>query len=447
MKAEEEFDDIFRRKIDEARFSIRDSDWENARRLIDRNRTGTVATSSAKMYWLVSGVVALGASTLLYLAVPESGKSTLADEVIQEQENTPEPKTTRDLHQTLVLASTAQTQKTNSLKHETDLSVHPNTPVKPTSLKMGSAFAGKAGHNHANLATNHTAQGPNLNLALSGETAQQGSAFNTQDYPSGMSSESLDAEHSQDKHEILWLPYRSASMLSQFMLPAQPEIGIKTIKGTHNDYYVSRQNKRNYLDVEVGVLYLNGWENKGIESGKGPNLFAGINYGFHVSKNLIASVGVQVYTVRHMNDEFYSVKGKTYGFSSSETQSVISCQSMAFASVPVKLYYKMDDQNLLGLGVNAGYLVSARNNLDTYTLNDGAPTLAQSQNNKQQYENMSSLNLVLSAGLQHEFGSGFSAGIEYNYGLSDLIANSQINNTLQNTSGFRLSLKYKILER
>jgi hypothetical protein len=157
--------------------------------------------------------------------------------------------------------------------------------------------------------------------------------------------------------------------------------------------------------------------------------------------------GIQIYNMSHIDQVFCSTVQKNYGFGSTITQTVMTCQSLLFASVPLKFYYAADQNHLIGLGINAGYLLSAKNTTESFRLSDGVPVDLERKESYGLYQGLSSTNFILTASILKHINSKFSAQLELNYGLSDLFKNTSENNNLQNTSGVRLSLNYRLLNK
>ena len=71
MNPEEEFDDIFKRKTEKAKFSFNEADWEKARKMIDKERIASFNSSSRINYWHISAVVLVSSIAILYFSLPE----------------------------------------------------------------------------------------------------------------------------------------------------------------------------------------------------------------------------------------------------------------------------------------------------------------------------------------------------------------------------------------
>ncbi len=138
-----------------------------------------------------------------------------------------------------------------------------------------------------------------------------------------------------------------------------------------DDYFKNKKTpKTHYMNVELGGNYLLGWNAQNGKDGKGLNWFAGVNYGRYLSRKISISLGLQAYNIAHITQPFYFATSKEYGFGSKNIYTRVTSNQLYYIAVPLKFNYAVNSTNVIGFGVNAGYLVSANNTISKYYLLD-----------------------------------------------------------------------------
>lgn len=433
MSFEEEFDDIVKRKAEEAKFSFRESDWEKARKMIDQERMAAFNSASRVNYWYVSAFVLLSSMAVLYFALPETVQLAQADEVVYTSDAATKGSNAGVAHtrSTLpngvlnpvvskeVIAAKVEVAKTEFAK---------NSGLKsapPSSHNSQSFGAGTIPEMEVNLvpATEEHVSNPE---SFINEGKQEETFVSSNDLQ----------KFSLNKREI---------RLNQIAFDEDLQVRTVFLKRYEEEDYVPKsKSTRHALDVVLGLNYFGGWDNKGSVTAKGLNGYAGVSYMYFLNKKLNLNLGAELYNISNMDQEFYSATSKNYGFGSSQTQTVLTCQSMLFLSFPLRVYYAADDRHLIGVGVHAGTLLMASNAIETSDLSDGVKQNVNTVSSKGVYQGMNTTNILLSASIHKTIGDRIALQLELYYGLSDLFTDTPSNGYQQNSNGIRVGMNYRI---
>jgi hypothetical protein len=437
MNLEEEFDDIFKQKAEEANFNFKESDWEKARKMIDKERMAAFHASSRINYWHVSALVLVISIALIYFALPDSTPIAQVDEVMYLPEERASAAQKTDLQDANKETNFIQNKlQTHSGSHERSTTAIPkNTAARvKQSPKTQTIFES------------------NLHSAAPGTHP----SFNNQSQEEVESNTTSTISESQSREDF-FTPYStseiSAIARKENTIPhvqQQSDLQLKPVllKLYEEDYARKTKPKfvRSYLDASFGLIYSGGWEENGSSTAKGLNGYVGFHYGHFLSKKMSFSIGAELYNLSHMNQEFYSSTYKNYNFGSVQTQTAITCQSMVFVSFPLKVYYSINPKHRIGLGVHAGNLVTSNNTIETSELVDGTKQNITTESSKGVYDGMNTRNMMLSASLQKTIGDRISLQFEVYYGISDLFTNSSSNVNQQNFNSLRIGMNYRLFK-
>ena len=217
-----------------------------------------------------------------------------------------------------------------------------------------------------------------------------------------------------------------------------------------DDYYKNtKAPKKHYLNIEVGANYLLGWDaNKG-KDGQGLNGFAGFNYGRYLSNKISISVGLQAYNIANIQQPFYLVASKEYGFGSKNIYTRVTSNQLYYVALPLKFNYAINTTNSIGFGVNVAYLVGAGNTVSKYYLldNEEKSIGSSTTHNKGIYTGTNMVNMMLSAHYKTQFGKRIGLNLEFNYGVSDIFKNTDAIKTSEKPMGIRLGLSYTLFDK
>lgn len=490
MSFEEEFDRIVRQKAEGAEFPFDEKNWEKASKMLDAERKVVWMGFSAKAYvmillflclgtagyFLVMGSDAKEADTSVALNVKQTISET---SVIRSEENTevakseiaikgPNEKTIQYLsntENTIAEANTKANDKTvlttesaktenkitssdfasSSLKKTAKANTSSNSTEetkrvsKPVIAVLPSQSTGSAN----NSFTEKTTVADNMASAKSGITTNVNDQYNSTKSDFEVN-ERVVSENEQ-------LEIGSLTVLIPKSEPAaEPEIALAAINVLDyfdEDYYTPENYKKHYLDVEAGGAYLLGWKANSETDGRGFNWYAGVNYGFYVTKKASLSVGVQGYNISNIGKPFFNHTKTEYGFTSSSTQTMITAKSLYYVALPLKMAYSINPQSQIGVGCNVGLLVSSRNVMDTYFYQSDVRTDKTSVNTKGFYDGMNTTNIQWSVFYKTKLTNRLHVNAEALYAPSDIYRYTHSSISTANNFGFRLGLQYTLLER
>lgn len=217
-----------------------------------------------------------------------------------------------------------------------------------------------------------------------------------------------------------------------------------------DDYYNNgKKPKKHYFNIEGGANYLLGWAAAKGKDGQGLNWYGGFNYGLYLCRKTSISVGLQAYNISHINQPFYRVSGKEYGFGSTPVYTTVTSNQLYYIALPLKLNYAVNSANTIGFGVNGAYLLSAENTVYNYYFLDNAETSAGpgKVRTKGVYEGTSMANFMLTAHYSTRFGKRIGVNFEVNYGLTDLFKNTSDIKTAEKPLAVRVGLTYTIFDK
>jgi len=435
MNLEEEFDDIFKRKTEEAKFSFRESDWEKARKMIDHERLAAFNSASRVNYWYVSALVLISSVAVIYYALPETPQLAQADEVLYSPE----------INNTAEFAS--GTTETTSEIGTDDLTPKASGPVHYP-LSASKTTNGGLAMKQGPRSIGHSGGGSQTTKDIRHTESFAGNTSNPEEQDATFSEENPESNkvlvksntgsvyHSLNRKEntmVLFDQVKELQLYPVFLKRYEEE-----------DYAPKQKFNRHVLDVVLGLNYFAGWDNNGTVTAKGLNGFAGLSYGYFLTKKLNLSLGAEVYNISNMNQEFYNNTSKNYGFGSTQTQTMLTCQSMLFLSFPLRVYYVADEHHSIGLGLHAGTLLMASNTVETSELSDGVKQNVNTVSSKGVYQGMNTNNILISASLNKTIGDRIGLQLELYYGLSDLFTNTPSNGYQQNANGVRVGMNYRI---
>lgn len=419
MKAEEEFDDIFRKRMEDARFDYRESDWEKVRRRIDEQRLAEYRSPSGIKYWIVSTIALLGSAALIYLSIPETPKGSSPDEVVYE----PEPTGNKTLASLPVQKKSdlARTEPGNQIEilperqtvpeRQSHTETQKKTPEnEPDRQPVQAGLTDPVEETFASTSDEVAVNVPEEESAVL----------------SGINMQSLLPVSGRLKSKPETEPELNSTSL-QF--PAQPDYAIKPMR------------QRQSVNIEFGLLYSGNWSEASFQSGDQFSVYGGLNYVKPFASGWSLSIGAQLYNLKGMDQVFYENSSNAFGFGSTTTQTVLTCHSMMFVSFPLRMLYQPTEDLGLSLGLHAGSLLTASNTEEINSYSDGQLSSYSSRKQNGIYENMSSANFMLSAGVMTSLHERVSLQAELYYGITDLFAEQS--GAVQHSNGLRIGLLYR----
>ncbi|MBS1650990.1 MAG: hypothetical protein JSU07_03180 [Bacteroidetes bacterium] len=410
MSFEDNFDKAVKHKIENAHFEFDESAWAAMSQKIAENSQ----VKSKKLYVLF-GLFALTIASLGIFIFKGITNNT-STHILADKNTSKQTKNTIATANTFTNAkkkyqnSAIQIAKENNNKSQHNLSQSLITNVKNSSLTNAVTPANKA-----NL-TNKAIANKNLNIV--------------NQLPEVMTSinNALNSEN-----------------LFEREINESPIYLFKKRKGDP-DYFVNRHRKHHFLNVEAGTAYLLGWNTLNGKDAAGLNYYAGLNYGFYLSKKLNLSFGVQAYNISNITQPFYTCQNINYSFGSTNNYTSITANQLLFISVPVNINYTYKNRHRFTAGINVATLLLEHNNVKTYTLNDADQRVVSNTYNNGNYNGISNKNIMLNVGYGFQLNKRMMLTAAFNFGLTDMYSNIQYTN-FERVSGARLGLSYTLFDK
>lgn len=476
MSFEEEFDKIIRQKSDEAEFPFNESNWEQARMLIDSDRKQARLLRLKKMTKpAVALVITVISAFTAYYFLNESHTDNVSSVSNEIKPNNTIINTNPSTSNTQITVSKINNEAIRIENQQNDLSTQSNhittANTQPKQTKQG---VSKSGISKADTNFDNTNETENVQTGFENALASlsEGSAeepipsqsdltqivetdhLQTNPSNSGENANEDQSAIASSQEKVSELTSEAAQIDYLNLITLNPQsIGmpIRELEATTNiqtfdkDYF-KLKSKTHFLEAEFGMAYLNGWSTGNGSDGKGFDYYGGLNYGIYFQKKYSISIGLQAYNIAHISDPYYQASHKDYDFGSITVYTVVACNQMYFASLPIRIYYQMNSKNAFGLGINMATLVSSQINSESFYYLDNQKVITSTSSEKGLFKGISNYNCMLTAHYERNLGSRLGVRAEFVYGLNDLFTNSKESNLFQNTVGLRFGIKYKLFD-
>jgi len=496
MSFENEFDKIIKQKSQEHSFPFDEGNWEKAEQMIDTQRKATIVKSSSsllKVFGIIGllGIVSAGA----YLMVSSDDKQ-LAQASEQKVVQNLNAKSQEEQNNNNVVATGSNQQQINKAEDSEKKSnsapedqiaksspaiITPNPQLNALTQTNSKVIAEENDNpEHSDIiekesqtiiASNSTnVDEANNTLAQVPKTENQENTSNSSENNAPLtpafrsdannnlskSSEEItnnknDLDNSKQQFqntsnlEIEWLAQRhlieTETDTNLIVRPLTP------MSVYENSSTKSFKMKTHFLNIGAGLNYSNGWLTQSGSDGRGLNYYAGFNYGFYISKKLILGAGLNYYNIQNIKQSFYTSQKTFYSFSSNNTYTSVTTNNLNYLSIPVKLYFDINQLHVLSIGALPSILVGAKNTVQVYNLIDEQKVNVESTTNKSLYNGVAQKYMQLSLGYRAKLSNRLWIETEALYGLTDLFENNSTNNFAQNPLGLRLGLQFNIFDK
>lgn len=484
MSYEEEFDRIIRQKGDEAKYPFDENNWIRASRMLDAERKAEKLARIKKFFIpsaftlavAVTGVIAFNYFTdapqqQQASVLPETRAESALTTVVQEQITEKEESTTvnAEMKSALALSEENTTSSTSPDAINQRASSKPATlndrvqkststdqiTTHNTSEGLAKTEASSQNNNNASLAdknlpadniVNTTGNKPELpgEIILKNQAAQGGNAGS--DEGANEQLVSANPEYVMQEESIEQLFPRMSYLPYELSNPDAKLTAIQMLQRYNDDYY-SKKRGTQYFNVEAGATYLAGWKSVDAQDAKGFNWYFGFNYDRYLTEKLSVGLGLQSYNIDHISQSFFNSARKNYSFGSTMSYTIITTTDLYYTSVPVRVSWDINSSNRLSLGANFGYLLGAKNIVETYDELDNAKVNYRKIHNTGIYEGVNYTNIMLSAAYRLQMAGRFHVNMELNYGLTDIFGSGLSNKAVQNPVGLRIGLQYTLFEK
>lgn len=202
------------------------------------------------------------------------------------------------------------------------------------------------------------------------------------------------------------------------------------------------------LSIEAGVSYLYGWKNPGKTDANGYNPFVGVNYFQAIVDKLSVSLGIQYTSVGQLSYSSHVTKISSLGLGEDAKVTVFTPTKLHYLVAPLRFHYRLSPQNVVGIGCNMAYLLTAETDVETYNQNISGTDSHSLYKDKGYTQGFRQFDLQLSGFYRRRLTSNLSFNAELFYGLTDVKENAFFHsNVFERNSGLRISLVYNIQKR
>lgn len=195
------------------------------------------------------------------------------------------------------------------------------------------------------------------------------------------------------------------------------------------------------VSMELGTNYLFGWKTHDQREAAGFNPLIGLQYYHEVNKKVALSIGIQYSSISHLSHTSHTSTTTRLKFGEEIDATVISALNIHYLYAPLKINYRFNRNNSIGLGYTLAYLLNAESRVETYSTRlDYASTPVVSKamgytSGFNPYDGQVALSY------RRRIYNQWYVNAEFYYGLFDIKNNAVYRSTkFERTSGFKLSL-------
>ena len=448
MSYEEEFDRIMREKADGLEYQFEEGHWQKARQLITDSRRGRKGLLRSLAFTL--GIIAIGSLGTMMLLTSEAEPLGSRDQYTSGDQFGDHAAGTAALAQKPVAATDeirpAPAEKTGPAGNKAERVIRPrHMAAAATVTQEKQPESTTLSEKNARVAEPSASPGK-MNLSFTGVAAgdQEESAGEDEHQASVSGGPAApDADPA-----FVFLQDKRGTLFYQQLHPDAKLAAVAAVKKKDDDYF-EKNSARNtlFLEAVAGGAFFTGWQASDRYDGRGFNGFAGLNGGLYLGKKWQLSTGIQVFNLGHLDEPFYSVESKSYGFSSVTSSTVISTSQLYYFAMPLKVSRLFESGGRASFGIAGAQLFRSDNEIKANTIRDKAVTSSVVSKNHSLYEGMNQQLLMLTAGYDMKLTPRLSAGVEVVYGLTDLFTANTYLRRSERPVMIRAGIIYSIADR
>ncbi|MDI1356218.1 MAG: hypothetical protein PSX36_14975 [bacterium] len=205
--------------------------------------------------------------------------------------------------------------------------------------------------------------------------------------------------------------------------------------------------KKPTLLVEAGVSYLLGWKTSEHKEASGLNPVLGINYLTSISPLLSLGFGIQYSSVGQLTYNSYTSKVSKLNFGEESDVTVYTPTTLHYLIVPMRLLYKLDQKNSIGLGCNIGYLLTVSGTIEKYSETIQGRSEIQSSKSIGYSQGFKPFDAQLAAFYQRKLYKNYYGKVEFFYGINSVKdATLFQSSSASRNVGFKFTLVYDIFK-
>ena len=209
--------------------------------------------------------------------------------------------------------------------------------------------------------------------------------------------------------------------------------------------YVKR--KKPTIMLEAGASFLFGWETEGNKEAAGINPALGINYLTTVSPVVSLGFGIQYTSVGHLKYNSFTSKISKLNFGEESDVTVYSPKTLHYLMLPLRVNYRLDRKNTIGLGSNIAYLLTVTGEIEEYYQTNGGISDVQSSKSIGYTQGFKPFDLQLAGYYKRNLYKNYYGRVEFFYGLSSVRVLSFFPYSAYSRNlGLKLTLVYDIFK-
>jgi hypothetical protein len=198
----------------------------------------------------------------------------------------------------------------------------------------------------------------------------------------------------------------------------------------------------NYFFLEAGASFMPGFSSRD-NTGKSLNPIAGAGYHIRLKGNFALNGAIHYTYLNHVSDSSKIYNSNNYSFGVENNKTVIGLRRLHYVSVPVTLWWHVDQKNSVFGGFGMNYMFATESEERTYTETYGSIT---DENVKSVFGyglGISKYDAFTTFGYQRNFGANWHAQLSGYYGFIDVKQNSFYpGNFAERNKGLRFMIQY-----
>lgn len=483
------FDDLVKKKLDGMDFSFNEANWQKASEMIDASRP-TKKPFGGKFFIassiLIVGVLAVG-TAYYFTSSLDVTKENLAQNInktsviSQKTNSTDENYSTKSIannsknnsvsENTNETTNTSQTQETNSNlsitsaenKSGNNASVQNNSRNKnnlTAAVKNIKQQSAKGINNQVSKTSNNTAipVGAIENAKDKTSNTNTGNSLNNSSNINNSnvlnsSNTTVESNNVLATNSIETKTSDSTQADNKSILKPEEENTTAKVDTASN---IKKDNdyvkiKHHVLNVEAGVVNSFGWKVNGIRNGNNLSPLVGVNYIYNINTKSSILVGAQYNSISNLTESHVSFSVTSYNFGLNNDVTTYKLTNLQYLVIPVKYMYHIDENNTIGAGVNASYLVNIRNKIESNkSLESNVQETATNVDNGYGYEQVNRFNVQLAISYSRKISKKIGVNVEINRTMMNVIKDYNYFGSSNNGSkpiSLKFGLTYNLINK
>lgn len=408
MKNEfDSFDDIVKRKMDNAEFAFNESNWAKAAEMIDASREPVmpVAVSKTKYYVLgggiAAGIILLLGSVYFFNNFKIISNDELAQltsqshivnnisnkndskEVIQQIKNNDSNTSESTIEENLVPKVKTNSNSNLEKTEGNNRNKKSNTNSSDRNNFYSSAFKTEQSNKSVSTSNKNSIVENNYNTdasEVSTKEIKSNEVVKVEPSVNSSSKEQTELERTNENVLNATEEINSSEIVDINNLNiSQPDTSNSSDFIIPKDYV--RINHHEFV-AELGAVNSFGWKVNSVRNGNNVSPIAGIKYRYHFNSRNAVSIGASYFYLSNLSEASREFGETTYKFGSTNKITNISINELQYLSLPMAYERNIGSKNKLGIGLNFICLMNIRNKVEIYNETDNNISLVDSYMDK-----------------------------------------------------------------